>query len=192
MLYVVRGGNQWRAMPHDLPPWQTAYYYFRRWRNDGTGSRSTAQFAHRRARGWDGSRVRARRFWIASRSRRVTGGPRGDDAHKQVMGRKRHLLMDTQGFALKVVVSAADVHDWDGARLVAQALQVYGLELPQLRKVWVDAGYSGVLVEELRDRMGWDLDIVKRSDTQPKGHSPCSRTGGLSSACLLGGVGCVV
>lgn len=36
ILYVIRGGNQWRAMPHDLPPWQTAYYYFRRWRNDGT------------------------------------------------------------------------------------------------------------------------------------------------------------
>ena len=36
ILYVVQGGNQWRAMPHDLPPWQTAYYYFRRWRNAGT------------------------------------------------------------------------------------------------------------------------------------------------------------
>ena len=36
ILYVVRGGNQWRAMPHDLPPWQTVYYYFRLWRNDGT------------------------------------------------------------------------------------------------------------------------------------------------------------
>ena len=36
ILYVVQGGNQWRAMPHDLPPWQTAYYYFRMWRNDGT------------------------------------------------------------------------------------------------------------------------------------------------------------
>jgi transposase len=39
ILYVVRGGNQWRAMPHDLPPWQTAFYYFRNWRNDGTWER---------------------------------------------------------------------------------------------------------------------------------------------------------
>jgi transposase len=39
ILYVVRGGNQWRAMPHDLPPWQTAFYYFRLWRNDGTWER---------------------------------------------------------------------------------------------------------------------------------------------------------
>lgn len=85
------------------------------------------------------------------------------------MGRKRHLLVDTQGFALKVVVSAADVQDRDGARLVAQALQAYGPSLPRLRTVWADAGYSGPLGNELREQMGWDLEIVKRSDTQPKG-----------------------
>lgn len=84
------------------------------------------------------------------------------------MGRKRHLLVDTHGFALKVVVSAADVQDRDGARLVAQALRLYGPELPRLTKVWADAGYSGMLVEELRRQMGWEITIVTRSDTQPK------------------------
>jgi putative transposase len=78
-------------------------------------------------------------------------------------------LVDTQGFVLKVVVSAADVQDRDGARLVAQALRVYGPELPQLRKVWADAGYSGPLGDELRDQMGWQVQIVKRSDQQPQG-----------------------
>jgi putative transposase len=85
------------------------------------------------------------------------------------MGRKRHLLVDTQGFALKVVVSAADVQDRDGARLVAQALRLYGPALPQLTQVWADAGYSGPLVEELRAQLGWELEVVKRSDTQPRG-----------------------
>src|SRR5579859_4090711 len=85
------------------------------------------------------------------------------------MGRKRHLLVDTQGFALKVVVSAADVQDRDGARLVAHAVQVYGLALPRLSKVWADGGYSGPLANELRDQLGWELEIVKRSDTQPAG-----------------------
>lgn len=85
------------------------------------------------------------------------------------MGRKRHLLVDTQGFALKVVVSAANVQDRDGARLVAQALQLYGPEFPRLRHVWADAGYSGPLADELRDRLGWELELVKRSQTQPKG-----------------------
>ena len=85
------------------------------------------------------------------------------------MGRKRHLLVDTQGFALKVVVSAADVQDRDGARLVAHALQQYGPKLPRLTKVWADGGYSGPLADELRQQMGWEVEIVKRPDTQPTG-----------------------
>ncbi len=84
------------------------------------------------------------------------------------MGRKRHLLVDTQGFALKVVVSAADTQDRDGARLVAQALRVYGPAFPRLTKVWADAGYSGPLADEWRQQLGWELEIVKRSDIQPK------------------------
>ncbi|MBF6590024.1 MAG: transposase, partial [Ktedonobacterales bacterium] len=89
------------------------------------------------------------------------------DAHKKVMGRKRHLLVDTQGFALKVVVSAADVQDRDGARLVAHAPRLYGPAFPRLTKLWADGGSSGPLADELRQQMGWDVEIVKRSDTQP-------------------------
>lgn len=83
-------------------------------------------------------------------------------------GRKRHLLVDTQGLMLKVVVSAADVQDRDGARLLAQALRLYGPELPRLSLVWADAGYAGPLADELRHQMGWTLQVVKRSDTQPR------------------------
>jgi putative transposase len=85
-----------------------------------------------------------------------------------VKGRKRHLLVDTQGFVLKVVVSAADVQDRDGARLVAQALRLYGPEFPRLSLVWADAAYGGQLVDDLRQFMGWTLEVVKRSDTQPR------------------------
>lgn len=76
--------------------------------------------------------------------------------------------MDTQGFVLKVVVSAADVQDRDGARLVAQALRHYGPALPRLRQVWADAAYGGPLGVELWQQMGWRLEIVKRSEAQPK------------------------
>jgi putative transposase len=78
------------------------------------------------------------------------------------------VLVDTQGLVLKVVVSAADVQDRDGARLLAQALQLYGPDLPRLALVWADAGYSGQLVDDLRERMGWTLEVVKRSDLQPR------------------------
>jgi putative transposase len=67
-----------------------------------------------------------------------------------------------------VVVSAADVQDRDGARLLAQALRFYGPEFPRLSLVWADAGYAGQLVEELRQQLGWEVEVVKRSDTQPR------------------------
>ncbi len=85
------------------------------------------------------------------------------------MGRKRHLLVDTQGYVLKVVVSGADVHDREGARLLAQALATYGPALPRLRKVWADAGYSGPLADELRQQRGWEVEIVTRADPQSAG-----------------------
>lgn len=84
-------------------------------------------------------------------------------------GRKRHLLVDTLGFALKVVVTAASEGDRDGARLVAHAITAYGPALPRLTKVWADSGYTGPLADELRDQMGWNLDIVTRAEEQPKG-----------------------
>jgi len=85
-----------------------------------------------------------------------------------VSGRKRHLLVDTQGFLLKVVVWAADVQDRDGGRLVAHALRLFGPPLPRLALIWADAAYSGALVEELREQFGWRVEIVKRSEEQPK------------------------
>jgi putative transposase len=83
-----------------------------------------------------------------------------------VTGRKRHLLVDTLGLVLKVVVSAAEVQDRDGGRLVAHALRQFGPPLPRLAHVWADAAYSGPFVEELRQQSGWEVEIVRRSDDQ--------------------------
>jgi putative transposase len=85
-----------------------------------------------------------------------------------VKGRKRHLLVDTQGFVLKAVVSSASVQDRDGARLLAQALRFYGPQFPRLSLVWADAAYGGQVVEDLRAQMGWTVEVVKRSETQPR------------------------
>ena len=75
--------------------------------------------------------------------------------------------MDTQGFLLKVVVSAADVQDRDGGRLVAHAVRLFGPPLPRLTLIWADAAYAGAFVEELREQFGWTVQIVKRCDEQP-------------------------
>ena len=83
-------------------------------------------------------------------------------------GRKRHLLVDTEGLVLKVVVSAADVQDRSGGELVARALRLYGPALPRLVKVWADGIYRGDFVAWARAVMGWDVEVVPRSEEQKK------------------------
>jgi len=80
-----------------------------------------------------------------------------------VKGRKRHLLVDTEGLVLKVVVSAADVPDYEGGELLIEALRVFGPELPRLVKVWADGAYAR-LVEWAQRLMGWDVAVVKRPE----------------------------
>ena len=85
----------------------------------------------------------------------------GYDAAKKVNGRKRHLLVDTLGLLITVVVHAASVQDRDGAKLVIEKVRH---TLPRLRLIWADGGYAGQLVEWVRDLCHWVLEIVKRSD----------------------------
>jgi putative transposase len=83
-----------------------------------------------------------------------------------VKGRKRHLLVDTLGLVLKVVVSAADVSDAAGARLVGHALRAEGPALPRLTKLWADSAYAGTLEDWLHQQLGWTVEIVRRQPDQ--------------------------
>jgi transposase len=95
------------------------------------------------------------------------GGPHGADGGKPVNGRKRHLLVDTLGLVLKVVVSAANVSDAAGGRLVGQAVHRFGPPLPRLEKIWADSAYEGTLEGWLREQLGWALEIVRRPPKPP-------------------------
>src|SRR5918998_2731654 len=119
IFYITRGGCAWRMMPTDLPPWSTCYDYFYKWRNDGTWQRLHDALRDQ-VRRQAGRKTSPSMAIIDSQSVKTTeqGGPRGKDAHKMVNGRKRHLLVDTLGLLLAVVVHSAGIPDRDGARSV--------------------------------------------------------------------------
>ena len=162
ILYLLRSGCSWRMLPKDFPPYTTVHEYYRRWRKDGTVIR-IHDALRRQVRTEAGRDPEPSAGVIDSQSAKTTevGGEHGYDAGKKINGRKRHLLVDTMGLVLMVVVHTANIQDRDGARLLfAKAKGLF----PRLQRIWADGGYAGKLIGWLQETCGWVLEIIKRSD----------------------------
>ncbi|WP_084700769.1 IS5 family transposase [Streptacidiphilus anmyonensis] len=169
ILYVNRTGIPWEYLPHDLPPYKTVYDYYAKWDADGT-TQQVHDLLRERTRRSQGRRPDPSAAVLDAQSVKtssnVAEADQGIDAAKKIKGRKRHLVTDTLGLLLAVIVSAASIQDSEGGR---QALDQVAAQHPGVVKVWVDGGYNATTINH-GARLGIDVEVTKR--TAPSGFQP--------------------
>ena len=167
ILYQVRAGGSWRMLPKDFPPWETVYGYFARWRDDGTldalHDALREQVRQKRERRNPAPSAGIVDSQTLKGADTVSAASRGYDAGKKINGRKRHIVTDTIGLLLVVMVTAAAIQDRDGGSGILKLL--HG-SLASVGLVYADGGYQGRLVALAQSAWGIALEIVRKPADQ--------------------------
>jgi putative transposase len=176
ILYLNRTGCQWDMLPHDLLPKSTVYDYFAQWRDEGTLTAIMAAL-RTRIRVADGREPTPSAACIDSQSVKTTevgGGDRGYDGGKKINGRKRHLLVDTLGLLIAVLVTGANRDD--GTAAPDLLASVSPSEFPRLQTIFGDNKYHNKFLQRWleQDRPGWSVEVKLRPKDSP-GFTPVKK-----------------
>jgi transposase len=159
--YLVRYGVEWRALPADFPPWQAVYAFFERWAVRGLPQRVVDRLRGQLRVGAGRAELPTAAV-IDSQSVKaadtVGAATSGFDGGKKIKGRKRHVAVDSNGWLLAVLVTAASVQDGPaGLQLLAKTAAAH----PAISKAWADSAYRNAVIEHAAT-LGIDVEVVRR------------------------------
>ena len=163
VLYLVKTGCQWRLLPHDFPNWQIVYYYFNTWKKSGLIQQIHESMVEK-TRQLEDKEKQPTAGIIDSQSVKstlVSSESKGFDAGKKIKGIKRHIITDTLGLVLAVVIHSAAIQDRDGAKEVLEQL---GNKWKKIVKIFADGGYRGQLIDWVKEKFKIELEIIKRNE----------------------------
>jgi putative transposase len=165
ILYLVKTGCQWRMLPNDFPHWSAVYYYFRKWKNDGVFEEVMDILNENQRKLCNKTELPSVGI-IDSQSVKTAhtcAQDVGYDAGKKIKGRKRHIVTDTIGCLLLVIVHGANIQDRNGIKMVLPLLKYkfWG----SIKTIIADSGYSGQpIVDWVKQLFSWKLEIIKREE----------------------------
>lgn len=173
IMYLVKTGCQWRMLPNDFPKWELVYYYYAKWANsedfDLLLSKLREKIRLKR------NQKREPSLGIMDSQSVRWGNNRalnGFDGNKKVKGVKRHVVVDKNGFLLAIMVTVANVHDSKAVDFLMRTLAYF---LSPVKIILADGGYRGEVIEHVKSKFGYLINVVMRNDDRKTAFKPISK-----------------
>jgi len=173
MMYLVKTVCQWRMLPNDFPKWELVYYYYSKWSNAEDFDLLLAKLR---------GKVRFKRNQKSEPSLGIMDSQsvrwgnnrslKGFDGNKKVKGIKRHMIVDKNGFLLAIMVTVANIHDSKATEFLMRTLSYF---LSPIKIILADGGYRGEIIEEVKNKFGYVINVITRNDEKKREFKPISK-----------------